>query len=368
MDTARLRRIIIAAVQTAIGLGVLVWLLLSGAIDWHSLKRLLSVAWVLPTAACLCLVNYAFMAWRLRVLMQAQDLPLPFAAAYRVTVTAAFFSWVIPGGTGGDLVKMYFLGRWYPGKITEAITITLWDRAIGLATFLMLGLIAAAFMPSLATSQPAIASLLITCAAVLLIGGVTLAMALYTDWTQRWPLVTLERFGRPGQTVLRMFRVMHAYRHRLGSLVGGVVLSLCAQGCLLATAYAIATVVVDGGARPTMLVVLPIGWVANALPLSPGGLGVGEAAQEQLFKLIGLSGGAAVSISWRAVAIVMSLPGIWFYFRGRHAVASVPPARQAPRESGSAPPPPQESTTSSTVTRPDHRNSPAASRVLSRTP
>ena len=327
MDTARLRRICLGVIQTAVGLGVLAWLLLSGAIDWHSIGRLLTVGWVLPTAAGLSLVNYAFMSWRLRVLMQAQDLRLPFLAAYRLTVTAAFFSWVIPGGTGGDLVKMYFLGRWYPGKVTEAITITLWDRAIGLATFLMLGLIAAAFMPNLALSLPAITSLLITCVAALLVGGVVLALALHTDWTQRWPLATLERFGRAGQTVLRMFRVMHAYRRRLGSLVAGVILSLCAQACLLATAYSLATVVVDGGARPVMLVVLPIGWVTNALPISPGGLGVGEAAQEQLFKLVGLSGGAAVSISWRAVAIVMSLPGLWFYFRGRR-----PPSVPGPSE------------------------------------
>ena len=322
MDTGKLRRICISLIQYAVGLSVLGWLFFTGKIDWHSMRRLLSAGWVLPTAAGLCLVNYGFMAWRLRVLMQAQDLRLPFAAAYRLTVTATFFSWIIPGGTGGDLVKMYFLGRWYPGKITEAVTITLWDRAIGLATFLMLGLIAAGFMPGLALAHREIARLLMTCAATLAAGGVVLGLALYTDWSRRWPLVVLERFGRVGETILRMFRVMYAYRRHPSALVGAVVLSLCAQAGLLAIACTLATVVVDGGAKPVMLVVLPIGWVANALPVTPGGAGVGELAQEHLFKLVGLSGGADVLLSWRALGVIMSLPGLWFYFRSRRPTVS----------------------------------------------
>ncbi|MBN2560819.1 MAG: flippase-like domain-containing protein [Phycisphaerae bacterium] len=314
----------------ALGLGVLAWLLFSGAIDWSAIGRLLTTRWVLPAAACLCLGNFTMTAWRLRVLMEAQDLRLPFASAFQLTVTAAFFSWCIPGGTGGDLVKMYFLGRWNPGKITEAVTITLWDRAIGLATFLMLALIAAAFVPSLVMSEPVVAGLLGTCAVALLVGAALLALALYTDWSQRWPLRTLEHLGRPGQTILRMFRVMHGYRRRPVALLSGVVLSLCAQACLLGTAFTLATVVTDSGARPIMLVLMPMGWVTNALPISPGGLGVGEAALEALFKLVGLSGGAAVSLSWRAVAMVMSLPGFWFYLRGRKAAPKAGHAAKAP--------------------------------------
>lgn len=318
MIAGKARRHIIAALQFALGLGVLSYLLFSGAIDWNRIRPVLTVHWILPVTAGLCLVNYAFMALRLRVLMQAQGLHLSLTAAYRLTVTAAFFSWVIPGGTGGDLVKMYFLGRWYPGKLTEAITITLWDRAIGLATFLMLALMAAGLFPGWVKNQPVILALLGTCAGALLIGGIILTIALLADWTRRWPLNLLTRLGRPGETILRMFRVMYAYRQKPSALPAAIVLSLGAQSCLLATALTLATAVVEGGADRKMLMLLPMGWVTNALPVSPGGLGVGEMAQEELFKLAGLSGGATVSLTWRAVAIIMSLPGAWYYFRSRH--------------------------------------------------
>ncbi len=308
---------IVRVLQVALGVGVLAWLLLSGAIQWEAVRGLLRSAWVLPAAVVLQVANLVFTAWRLRVLMEAQDLPLPFWSAFRLAYTAAFFSWCIPGGTGGDLVKMYYLGRWYPGKVTEAVTVTLWDRAVGLATFLMLALLAAAFVPSLVFGHGPLLALLGMCLGLLLVGGVLLGLALWADWSVRWPLSAIGRLGRPGQTLIRVFQVVHAYRRRPRALAGGVVLSLLAQACLLAITLAVATVVTPSGARAIMLVLLPMGWVTNALPLSPGGLGVGEAAQEELFKLVGLSGGAAVSLSWRAVAMVVSLPGLWFYLRSR---------------------------------------------------
>jgi hypothetical protein len=331
---------IITIVQVALGLGVLGWLLASGVIDWQIIGRLLDTGWVLPAAAGLCATSFVFAALRLRVLLEAQGLRLTFASAFQLTVTAVFFSWCIPGGTGGDLVKMYFLGRQNPGRITEAVTITLWDRAIGLATFLILALIAAAFAPSLVRSKPILTYLLFTCAIALTVGAIGLSLALYTDWSTRWPLCRLRGFGRPGESLLRVFHVVHHYRARPGALLSSVAWSLCAQGCLLASALIIASVVVDGGARPIMLALMPLGYVANALPLTPGGLGIGEAAFEQLFRFAGLSGGADVAISWRAVAMLMSLPGVYFYLRIRKTLPNtVPPGPVADHVPASTCPP-----------------------------
>jgi hypothetical protein len=131
-----------------------------------------------------------------------------------------------------------------------------------------------------------------------------------------------------GQTLIRIFEVVHAYRRRPVALLAGIGFSLCAQTFLVAGAFLLAIVVASDGADPVMLVLMPLGYVANALPLTPGGLGVGEAAFEQLFQLAGLSGGADVALSWRAVAMLASLPGLWFYLRMRSSVSS--PARMPP--------------------------------------
>jgi len=40
------------------------------------------------------------------------------------------------------------------------------------------------------------------------------------------------------------------------------------------------------------------GMLANALPVTPGGLGVGEAAFDRLFNLAGFTGGASMLLGW----------------------------------------------------------------------
>jgi uncharacterized membrane protein YbhN (UPF0104 family) len=63
------------------------------------------------------------------------------------------------------------------------------------------------------------------------------------------------------------------------------------------------------GAQKAALV-FPLVVVANALPLTPGGLGVGETVGSQLFKWIGLADGALVVLVVRFISVALSLPGV----------------------------------------------------------
>ena len=59
-----------------------------------------------------------------------------------------------------------------------------------------------------------------------------------------------------------------------------------------------------------------LGMFANALPVTPGGLGVGEAAFDRLFGLLGLSGGAMLIIAWRLGMLPLGLAGGVIYLLG----------------------------------------------------
>jgi uncharacterized membrane protein YbhN (UPF0104 family) len=65
-----------------------------------------------------------------------------------------------------------------------------------------------------------------------------------------------------------------------------------------------------------MCLVIPMGDVANSLPLTPGGLGVGETAFSVLFKLAGLQGGAEALLCWRIWRAMVGLIGLVIYLRG----------------------------------------------------
>ena len=54
----------------------------------------------------------------------------------------------------------------------------------------------------------------------------------------------------------------------------------------------------------------PLVVLANSLPVSPGGIGVGESAAKALFALLGATGGAEVMLLLRLVGAVVALPGL----------------------------------------------------------
>jgi Dolichyl-phosphate-mannose-protein mannosyltransferase len=68
--------------------------------------------------------------------------------------------------------------------------------------------------------------------------------------------------------------------------------------------------------RISVCLVIPVGYVANSLPLTPGGLGVGETEFGALFDLAGLDRGAHALLSWRVWSAFLSISGLIFYLGG----------------------------------------------------
>jgi uncharacterized protein (TIRG00374 family) len=90
-------------------------------------------------------------AWRWRLLMEVQKMPLPFFQAVKLTMIGNFFSLVIPGAVSGDLLKVAYAGQCFKGRKTEILLTIMLDRILGLfamffaatlATLLCLGEIA----------------------------------------------------------------------------------------------------------------------------------------------------------------------------------------------------------------------------------
>ena len=59
---------------------------------------------------------------------------------------------------------------------------------------------------------------------------------------------------------------------------------------------------------------VPIGFIAVAIPLAPGGLGVGHVAFERLFAMVGETQGANFFNSYFIISICFNLVGIIPYF------------------------------------------------------
>jgi hypothetical protein len=114
-----------------------------------------------------------------------------------------------------------------------------------------------------------------------------------------------------------VFDTVHFYRHNTGTLLASVGISLLALTINVGVMLLIAKAVVPTGFALKMSLLLPLGLLANALPVTPGGLGVGEASLDKLFAVAGLAGGAEIMLGWRMLSMLTGIIGLVYYLQGR---------------------------------------------------
>jgi hypothetical protein len=305
--------------RIGIGIALLWYLGSSGAIDWRALMGMLREWPFTLTAFLLLLVDMMVTSSRLCVLLAARGMHLSVVESTRLNLIGIFFNLCLPGSAGGDVMKIYYATEGNRGRRTEVTTIMLLDRASGMFALMIWPLLVAPFFPELLARVPALKPLLggaAIVAAVLLIGF----LLAWSRWLKQSPLLQWI-FRLPlGSYLERVYETVHAYRKHPGPVLASVGISLVAHTMSVGvTMLAIAAVNPAGAAWP-MAVLIPLGHLANTVPLTPGGLGVGEAAFNKLFSMAGLTGGAEGLLGWRLLTVMLGLMGLVFYLQGRRKV------------------------------------------------
>lgn len=311
-----LRRSLFTFVRLAIGIGILVYLSRSGIINFHSLGRLLT-AWPITIAAFgILLLDVALMSVRLSLLFRPHDLSLPVRNAFQLTLVGFFFSMFLPGTAGGDLPKLYYATKGNAGRRTEVGTIVLLDRAIGLLSLLLLPLLAAPFFIGLIGSLPVLRDLLVMdglLVATMLVGGV---LGMYSEGSRKFLSHNVLGWTRLKNTAERIFDTIASYRDSPGTILSALGLSFIANLSLIALTALAILALNPSELRARMLLVVPMGHIVNSLPLTPGGIGVGETAFGALFHLAGITGGAEALLCWRVWNAMIGVLGLVVYVGG----------------------------------------------------
>ena len=96
--------------------------------------RLAACAWTLVLPLILLL------ALRWRLFLHQQAIPVPIRTVTALTWAGQFFNSILPGSTGGDIVKIYQMCRLYPERKAAAATSVIVDRLIALVALMALAL------------------------------------------------------------------------------------------------------------------------------------------------------------------------------------------------------------------------------------
>ena len=314
--TIRVRRFVFGAVRFAIAVAVLVFLARTGRVDWSALGGLIDHWGALLFALGLVTLLFLLVSWRLCILLRARALHLSLRDSMELSLVTNLFTLVLPGG-GGDIVRLYYTTRNSPGRRTEIATVLLLDRITGLLALTLFPLIAAPMCLPLIDQSRVLQTLVVLAAgaslAVVAILAVAMSRGARAIRVVQWLLRTVPLRGY----LALMLDTLQGFRTNLRALVAAVGISLLAHSVGMVVFVLLAEVMHPSEAHLAVPFLAALGMMANNLPLTPGGLGVGEAAFESLFGIARLQGGAEALLGWRMMLLALAPIGLWFYLRGR---------------------------------------------------
>lgn len=270
----------------------------------------------------------ALTAWRWERLIHVLRLSLPLPEALRLTWVGMFFNIAVPGSTGGDVVKAFYAARLL-GAPTRAVVSVFVDRALGLFALVLVAGAAVALAPS----DPAYARpgrLVWACLAAAVLGSVVL---LSRRVRRRLGLAALTRHLPFAGVLAEIDAALRLYRGHPLAIASAVGLSLLNHlGTVLCAWILVGALGFrDLGLLP-LLVVVPLASLIAAVPLLPGGWGVGEVAYAWLLAPFGVEPTEAVGLSvvLRLAMLLVGLPGglLWLLSRGAAAPAEAAAAME----------------------------------------
>lgn len=329
---AALRKTIFMLVRLAIGVAILVYLGKSGQIKLSSLMRLLH-AWPVTAAAVgFLLLDILMMSIRASLFFRSARLTLSLWHSIQLNLIGFLFSTFLPGAAGGDIAKLVYATKENHGRRAEVATVLILDRLVGLFSLVLLPLLFAPFFSELLRSVTVLRRLLYMDA--LLAGAVVAAAALVMFFapTRSWVHWLLGRWPGIKNIALRVLDALTTQGEARSTMFFALLLSLLANLALVVVTglglYAVNPVAFS----MRLALVAPIGHLVNSLPLTPGGIGVGETAFNGLFALTGMRGGAETLLCLRLWNVVVGFLGLLVYLLGMGRI--VHPFKEESTEAG----------------------------------
>lgn len=296
-----MKRALVTAFQILLTVGIVWWV-------FHEPTKRAEIASTLTGAdvpwLLLGLFGYGFVeliaALRWQILLRVQDIHLSFRRVMALTMVGVFFNFFIPGGTGGDAVKMFYLVKETPGRRGKALLSVLVDRLIGLFALIVFAGTLIAVKWHWLFSAPATAHWIWLALAVL---GGGLAFMGVSFIVTSFGLVHHLPARMPGRDKLAELALAYGvYGRAWRPAFAAFVLSLFAHAGFFGVFYCALRALASSGMEiPTLaqfMAIMPIIGTITSLPISLGGVGWREMLFETFFGgLCAASAGVAVAIS-----------------------------------------------------------------------
>jgi uncharacterized protein (TIRG00374 family) len=327
-------------IKLLVGVAGLAILVHFGAIDPSVLMQGMERPGLLAIATGCLLATVPLAAARWWMLLNGLSFRVGFGWSLKTTFISLFFHTFLPGAYGGDFVRVAIAYRVTRSGLNRVVFSVLTDRLTGLIALLLLSFAVVPFLPRVYAERVEIVA-----AVALVCGVIGLAVLLFAGDAFKAQLAHLP--GAVGRTLAHicgeMLMALRAFLARPMVLVAAILLSVIQYAFVLAAMIVLGKAMhFDGLSLAGYVIAGTWSLVANAIPLTPGGLGIGEAAFGRLASLLaaGGTGYGTVFLAMRVLSIGVGVLGVlpWLLSRSdlKSGITAVRRAEMAERSAEAA--------------------------------
>ncbi len=268
------------------------------------------------------------LAFRWRLLLHSQGIPLPPGPAIRLHLMGLFFNNMMPSSVGGDLVRAWYVAQHTDKKVESALSVFV-DRIVGLLSILAMGLISYGFLmkdplpqvPQASGETESSNNLFISLGIVgilVLLGVVAMLIPGIRKQIFNFS-ITLKHKSIEAANKVKLALLLYCKSPQ--TLIVALILTLALQSLTIIGFWLLGgNLGIEADLRH-YFVIFPITWVVAALPISIAGAGFLEGGIVLLFASLASVPeelALALAICQRAIWVLSSLPGAVIHLIGGH--------------------------------------------------
>lgn len=301
-------------IRPLIAIVLLALLFRSGLIKVDQLKTSLQNTQLLLAGFVLIGVQFIFFAYRWKIIVDIYH-SVAFSKILKLNLISQFFNIFIPGGVGGDLVKAIELSKSENIPKQKTIATIVIDRVIGLYCMILFSTL---FLALEMKQLPEIKKFFYISLLMLIVSSVGLIflstiIKICKTITKNMNYNIIKKVFEGLETLNEGFKSIR----KIKTMLQMILLSFIAQ--ILAITFLHLVVSSTISDTPSFLVFFPLAcfaFMASAIPITPGGIGFGQAAFYFIFSIFSkdTANAATIGVSLMQLFILLfSLPGAYFF-------------------------------------------------------
>jgi uncharacterized protein (TIRG00374 family) len=311
----RLKDIVIFNLKFLFAVALIVYLVNSGNFSLQRLQTLLNLRAIGPGVILMGLILFTA-SLRFKVLSISN---ISIWQSFKLTLIGIFFNFFVPGGVGGDLVKGVMMKKSTEASGGEAAFVVILDRVLGLATMSALSVLAFLFVPHHLTQSSTVRLLAFILLGLFLSILIFLGLLVSSRVRDRLIMGLSAKLPMWIRNKMEDFHFKQKQKsYNWSALIRASLWSIVSQMTSIYFFIYLSSILLPDLSVPIFLFffVVPVGFMLTAVPISPGGVGVGQAAFLYLFQRalnIETDFGAISVSGFQFYQLIWGLLGAYFF-------------------------------------------------------